>query len=235
LLGLLLLLPACHAWPQSGSLFTGGVYGTVRTDQRLGVPPSLRILAIGQWDRAAVTTNKDGSFRVTGLRPGPYTFIAVGSGFCQTNEVYDTVTANQVKDLSGKPLLLSASSTECFAAEQAFVPMVKACFGDMQNNSGTIRLHGSDGNGEPLTRRSEVKIEASATKHRCEFHNQDVSATLDIIAMPPGKYQVTVDPEGRAKDTKTVEVQASKVTYVQFDFPADGKKRIERTRSTSKK
>ncbi len=193
-------------------------------------------MAVGQWDRLSVAVKSNGTFLFTGLRSGPYTFMAIAEGFCQTNEVTATIANGQIANLS---LILGPSEERrCYIHKNGFLPTVLQCFSNDPQGSADMRLHASTSDGQPPPFQfADITLTDLATKQQCKLKHRDLSATLDVIGLRPGSYELKVDPAGAPGHitVRSTTVENDTVSDVSLVYEHDGKKSVKEAGGSAKK
>ncbi len=196
---MMLLLAAGVALGQSKPQKSlGAIKGTVRVET--GTPGGVTVVVrSGDTEVARGTTEKDGDFVVSGLKPGKYglTFRKPGLSIGTIEDV--EVKAGKTRSLGDRLILtidegsIAFLSGSVFSADGRSVPNAKVEIARIENDGSVKKIDG------------RITTETGSFKFR--------------LSPDPGKYRVSVKTDGAAPVTKDVEIDGAAVYRVALNLP----------------
>ena len=180
----------------------GAIKGKVRVET--GTPSGVTVVVRrGESEVMRSTTNKDGDFLVSKLTPGIYglTFRKPGLSIGSIEDV--EVKAGKTRSLGDRLILtidegsIAFLSGSVFNADGRSVPNAKVELSRILEDGTTKKIDG------------RVTTETGSFKFR--------------LSPEPGKYRVSVKPEGAEPVTKDVDIDGAAVYRIALNLPAKGK------------
>jgi hypothetical protein len=177
----------------------GAIKGKVRVET--GTPAGVTVVVRrGESEVTRSTTNKDGEFLVSKLTPGIYglTFRKPGLSIGSIEDV--DVKAGKTRSLGDRLILtidegsIAFLSGSVFNADGRSVPNAKVELSRILEDGTTKKIDG------------RITTETGSFKFR--------------LSPDPGKYRVSVKPEGAERVTKDVEIDGAAVYRVALNLPA---------------
>jgi hypothetical protein len=177
----------------------GAIKGKVRVET--GTPAGVTVVVRrGESEVTRSTTNKDGEFLVSKLTPGIYglTFRKPGLSIGSIEDV--EVKAGKTRSLGDRLILtidegsIAFLSGSVFNADGRSVPNAKVELSRILEDGTTKKIDG------------RITTETGSFKFR--------------LSPDPGKYRVSVKPEGAERVTKDVEIDGAAVYRVALNLPA---------------
>lgn len=194
----LVLLAAGVALGQSKPEKPGAIKGTVRVET--GSPSGVTVVVRrGETEVARGTTQKDGDFLVSGLRPGKYglTFRKPGLSIGTIEDVQ--VTAGKTRSLGDRLILTIDEGSIAFLSGSVF---------------------SADGRSVPNAKVELARIEDDGTVKKIDGRITTETGSFKFRLSPdPGKYRVSVKTEGAAPVSKDVEIDGAAVYRVALNLP----------------
>jgi hypothetical protein len=177
----------------------GAIKGKVRVET--GTPAGVTVVVRrGDTEVTRSTTNKDGDFLVSRLTPGIYgvTFRKPGLSIGSIEDV--EVKAGKTRSLGDRLVLtidegsIAFLSGSVFSADGRSVPNAKVELSRILEDGSTKKIDG------------RITTETGSFKFR--------------LSPDPGKYRVSVKPEGAEPVTKDVDIDGAAVYRVALNLPA---------------
>jgi hypothetical protein len=177
----------------------GAIKGKVRVET--GTPAGVTVVVRrGDTEVTRSTTNKDGDFLVSRLTPGLYgvTFRKPGLSIGSIEDV--EVKAGKTRSLGDRLVLtidegsIAFLSGSVFSADGRSVPNAKVELSRILEDGSTKKIDG------------RITTETGSFKFR--------------LSPDPGKYRVSVKPEGAEPVTKDVDIDGAAVYRVALNLPA---------------
>lgn len=177
----------------------GAIKGKVRVET--GTPAGVTVVVRrGETEVTRSTTNKDGDFLVSKLAPGIYgvTFRKPGLSIGSIEDV--EVKAGKTRSLGDRLVLtidegsIAFLSGSVFNADGRSVPNAKVELSRILEDGSTKKIDG------------RITTETGSFKFR--------------LSPEPGKYRVSVKPEGAEAVTKDVDIDGAAVYRVALNLPA---------------
>ena len=177
----------------------GAIKGKVRVET--GTPAGVTVVVRrGEHEVTRSTTNKDGDFLVSKLTPGIYgvTFRKPGLSIGSIEDV--EVKAGKTRSLGDRLILTIDEGSIAFLSGSVFnaagrsVPNAKVELSRILEDGSTKKIDG------------RITTETGSFKFR--------------LSPEPGKYRVSVKPEGAEPVTKDVEIDGAAVYRVALNLPA---------------
>ena len=196
----IVLVSAVAALAQDKSL--GAIKGKVRVET--GTPVGVTVVVRrGETEVTRATTNKDGDFLVSKLTPGIYalTFRKPGLSIGTIEDV--EVKAGKTRSLGDRLVLtidegsIAFLSGSVFTAEGRSVPNAKVELARILEDGSTKKIDG------------RITTETGSFKFR--------------LSPEPGKYRVSVKPDGTEPITKDVDIDGAAVYRIALNLPARAK------------
>jgi len=196
----IVLVSAGAAMAQDKTL--GAIKGKVRVES--GTPAGVTVVVRrGESEVGRSTTNKDGEFLVSKLTPGIYglTFRKPGLSIGTIEDV--EVKAGKTRSLGDRLVLtidegsIAFLSGSVFSADGRSVPNTKVELARIMEDGSTKKIDG------------RITTETGSFKFR--------------LSPEPGKYRVSVKPEGTEPITKDVDIDGAAVYRIALNLPAKGK------------
>jgi hypothetical protein len=196
----IVLVSAAGAMAQDKSL--GAIKGKVRVES--GTPAGVTVVVRrGESEVGRSTTNKDGDFVISKLTPGVYglTFRKPGLSIGTIEDV--EVKAGKTRSLGDRLVLtidegsIAFLSGSVFSADGRSVPNTKVELARIMDDGSTKKIDG------------RITTETGSFKFR--------------LSPEPGKYRVSVKPEGTEPITKDVDIDGAAVYRIALNLPAKGK------------
>lgn len=196
----IVLVSAAAAMAQDKTL--GTIKGKVRVET--GTPAGVTVVVRrGESEVGRSTTNKDGDFVVSKLAPGIYglTFRKPGLSIGTIEDV--EVKAGKTRSLGDRLVLtidegsIAFLSGSVFSADGRSVPNTKVELARILEDGSTKKIDG------------RITTETGSFKFR--------------LSPEPGKYRVSVKPEGTDPITKDVDIDGAAVYRIALNLPAKGK------------
>jgi hypothetical protein len=196
----IVLVSAVAAVAQDKTL--GAIKGKVRVES--GTPAGVTVVVRrGESEVGRSTTNKDGDFVVSKLTPGIYglTFRKPGLSIGTIEDV--EVKAGKTRSLGDRLVLtidegsIAFLSGSVFSADGRSVPNTKVELARIMDDGSTKKIDG------------RITTETGSFKFR--------------LSPEPGKYRVSVKPEGTEPITKDVDIDGAAVYRIALNLPAKGK------------
>ena len=196
----LILVSAVAAMAQDKTL--GAIKGKVRVES--GTPAGVTVVVRrGESEVGRSTTNKDGEFLVSKLTPGIYglTFRKPGLSIGTIEDV--EVKAGKTRSLGDRLVLtidegsIAFLSGSVFSADGRSVPNTKVELARIMDDGSTKKIDG------------RITTETGSFKFR--------------LSPEPGKYRVSVKPDGTEPITKDVDIDGAAVYRIALNLPAKGK------------
>jgi hypothetical protein len=196
----IVLVSAAAAMAQDKSL--GAIKGKVRVES--GTPAGVTVVVRrGESEVGRSTTNKDGDFVVSKLTPGIYglTFRKPGLSIGTIEDV--EVKAGKTRSLGDRLVLtidegsIAFLSGSVFSADGRSVPNTKVELARILEDGSTKKIDG------------RITTETGSFKFR--------------LSPEPGKYRVSVKPDGTEPITKDVDIDGAAVYRIALNLPAKGK------------
>jgi len=196
----LILVSAVAAMAQDKTL--GAIKGKVRVES--GTPAGVTVVVRrGESEVGRSTTNKDGEFLVSKLTPGIYglTFRKPGLSIGTIEDV--EVKAGKTRSLGDRLVLtidegsIAFLSGSVFSADGRSVPNTKVELARILEDGSTKKIDG------------RITTETGSFKFR--------------LSPEPGKYRVSVKPDGTEPITKDVDIDGAAVYRIALNLPAKGK------------
>lgn len=194
---LIILTSGLIAFGQDKTL--GAVKGKVRVET--GTPADVTVVVRrGETEVTRATTNKNGEFQVSKLTPGVYglTFRKPGLSIGSIEDV--EVKAGKTRSLGDRLVLtidegsIAFLSGSVFSANGRSVPNAKVELSRIMDDGTTRKIDG------------RITTETGSFKFR--------------LSPDPGKYRVSVKPDGEEPVTKDVEIDGAAVYRVALSLPA---------------
>jgi hypothetical protein len=195
-----ILVCAIVAMAQDKNL--GAIKGKVRVET--GTPVGVTVVVRrGETEVTRSTTNKDGDFLVSKLTPGIYalTFRKPGLSIGTIEDV--EVKAGKTRSLGDRLVLtidegsIAFLSGSVFTAEGRSVPNAKVELARILEDGSTKKIDG------------RITTETGSFKFR--------------LSPDPGKYRVSVKPDGAEPVTKDVDIDGAAVYRIALNLPAKPK------------
>jgi hypothetical protein len=195
-----ILVCAIAAMAQDKNL--GAIKGKVRVET--GTPVGVTVVVRrGETEVTRSTTNKDGDFLVSKLTPGIYalTFRKPGLSIGTIEDV--EVKAGKTRSLGDRLVLtidegsIAFLSGSVFTAEGRSVPNAKVELARILEDGSTKKIDG------------RITTETGSFKFR--------------LSPDPGKYRVSVKPDGAEPVTKDVDIDGAAVYRIALNLPAKPK------------
>jgi hypothetical protein len=196
----IVLVSAVAAVAQDKTL--GAIKGKVRVES--GTPAGVTVVVRrGESEVGRSTTNKDGDFVVSKLTPGIYglTFRKPGLSIGTIEDV--EVKAGKTRSLGDRLVLtidegsIAFLSGSVFSADGRSVPNTKVELARILEDGSTKKIDG------------RITTETGSFKFR--------------LSPEPGKYRVSVKPDGTEPITKDVDIDGAAVYRIALNLPAKGK------------
>jgi hypothetical protein len=196
----IVLVSAAGAMAQDKSL--GAIKGKVRVET--GTPAGVTVVVRrGESEVGRSTTNKDGDFVISKLTPGIYglTFRKPGLSIGTIEDV--EVKAGKTRSLGDRLVLtidegsIAFLSGSVFSADGRSVPNTKVELARILEDGSTKKIDG------------RITTETGSFKFR--------------LSPEPGKYRVSVKPDGTEPITKDVDIDGAAVYRIALNLPAKGK------------
>jgi hypothetical protein len=196
----IVLVSAVAAMAQDKSL--GAIKGKVRVES--GTPAGDTVVERrGEREVGRSTTNKDGDFVISKLTPGVYglTFRKPGLSIGTIEDV--EVKAGKTRSLGDRLVLtidegsIAFLSGSVFSADGRSVPNTKVELARILEDGSTKKIDG------------RITTETGSFKFR--------------LSPEPGKYRVSVKPDGTEPITKDVDIDGAAVYRIALNLPAKGK------------
>jgi hypothetical protein len=196
----IVLVSAAGAMAQDKSL--GAIKGKVRVES--GTPAGVTVVVRrGESEVGRSTTNKDGDFVISKLTPGVYglTFRKPGLSIGTIEDV--EVKAGKTRSLGDRLVLtidegsIAFLSGSVFSADGRSVPNTKVELARILEDGSTKKIDG------------RITTETGSFKFR--------------LSPEPGKYRVSVKPDGTEPITKDVDIDGAAVYRIALNLPAKGK------------
>jgi len=196
----IVLVSAGAAMAQDKTL--GAIKGKVRVES--GTPAGVTVVVRrGESEVGRSTTNKDGEFLVSKLTPGIYglTFRKPGLSIGTIEDV--EVKAGKTRSLGDRLVLtidegsIAFLSGSVFSADGRSVPNTKVELARIMEDGSTKKIDG------------RITTETGSFKFR--------------LSPEPGKYRVSVKPDGTEPITKDVDIDGAAVYRIALNLPAKGK------------
>jgi len=196
----IVLVSAAASLGQDKSL--GAIKGKVRVET--GTPVGVTVVVRrGETEVTRATTNKDGDFLVSKLTPGIYalTFRKPGLSIGTIEDV--EVKAGKTRSLGDRLVLtidegsIAFLSGSVFNADGRSVPNAKVELARILEDGSTKKIDG------------RITTETGSFKFR--------------LSPEPGKYRVSVKPDGTEPITKDVDIDGAAVYRIALNLPAKGK------------
>lgn len=195
-----ILVCAVAAMAQDKTL--GAIKGKVRVET--GTPAGVTVVVRrGEAEVTRSTTNKDGDFLVSKLTPGIYglTFRKPGLSIGSIEDV--EVKAGKTRSLGDRLVLtidegsIAFLSGSVFSADGRSVPNAKVELSRILEDGSTKKIDG------------RITTETGSFKFR--------------LSPEPGKYRVSVKPDGAEPITKDVDIDGAAVYRIALNLPAKPK------------
>jgi hypothetical protein len=196
----IMLIGATASYAQDKTL--GGIKGKVRVET--GTPAGVTVVVRrGETEVSRSTTNKNGEFLVSKLMPGIYglTFRKPGLSIGSIEDV--EVKAGKTRSLGDRLILtidegsIAFLSGSVFSADGRSVPNAKVELSRILEDGTTRKIDG------------RITTETGSFKFR--------------LSPEPGKYRVSVKPDGAEPVTKDIQIDGAAVYRVALNLPAKPK------------
>ena len=196
---LVAIILSCSVVATAQDKSLGAIKGKVRVET--GTPAGVTVVVRrGEHEVTRSTTNKDGDFLVSKLTPGIYgvTFRKPGLSIGSIEDV--EVKAGKTRSLGDRLILTIDEGSIAFLSGSVFnaagrsVPNAKVELSRILEDGSTKKIDG------------RITTETGSFKFR--------------LSPEPGKYRVSVKPEGAEPVTKDVEIDGAAVYRVALNLPA---------------
>jgi len=198
----MMLAGATAGFAQDKSKTLGAIKGKVRVET--GTPAGVTVVVRrGETEVTRATTTKDGDFLVSRLTPGIYglTFRKPGLSIGSIEEV--EVKAGKTRSLGDRLVLTIDEGSIAFLSGSVF---------------------NADGRSVPNTKVELWRILEDGTTKKIDGRITTETGSFKFRLSPdPGKYRVSVKPEGAEPVTKDVDIDGAAVYRIALNLPAKPK------------